>query len=335
MPLHADALRACGQRTIDWAAGLLGPAGFTAAADDIQAHYKAPCAFVLAGRPNAAMRVGQHLADRFHADGDFHANPRDAGARMGGANYRNAWIVRGLHLLGRYDLSEPGLAHLERQLDPRTGGCRLVPADWGIGDDLDFGTTCSAAIAFLAAGRVASARRCGAFLADVVTRQLPGSARLALRTTASGTAVMPEAEGLAPYVINAEGPSRAQLYWPLGMALVAFARLSRATGEAHWQRPANLLLDFILRCGPDVATHITNGKIAWGLGEMSLVSSNPVYRSFGEDVLRNIIAAQEPSGIWVRRPQYATEADQPVATSLDTSLERAAYMFDLAKVYAG
>lgn len=335
MPLHADALLACGQRTIDWAAGQLGPSGFTGVANEIAAHYKATCAFTLAGRPDAAMRVANHLAGHFHADGDFHANPRDAGARTGGANYRNAWIVRGLHLLGRYELSEPGLAHLERQLDARSGGCRLLPAGWAAGDDLDFGTTCAAAIAFLAAGRVTSAQRCGTFLAGIVTRQLGAGTRLVLRYTASGVAIVPETGGLAPFVIDAAGPSREQLYWPLGMALVAFARLARATGDAQWQAPADKLLDFIVCCGSDVATHITNGKIAWGLGEMSLVSPNPGYRTLGAVVLRNIIAAQEPSGIWVRRPQYATDTAQPVATSLDTSLERAAYMFELAKVFSG
>lgn len=335
MPLRADDLLACGQRTIGWAAGLLGPCGFTAAANEIQAHYKATCAFTLAGRPDAAMRIAQHLASSFHSDGDFHANPRDAGARTGGVNYRNAWIVRGLHLLGCYELSEPGLAHLEQQLDARTGGCLLLPARWGGANELDFGTTCSAAIAFLAAGRVGSAQRCGSFLADTIMHQLPAASRLLLRYAASGAPVVPDRGSLAPYVIDAAGPSRDQLYWPLGMALVAFGRLARATGDAQWQIPADMLLEFIVRCGPDVATHITNGKIAWGLGEMSLASRNPAYRSLCANVLGNIIAAQEPSGIWVRRPQYAGETEQPMGTSLDTSLERAAYMFDLAKVFLG
>lgn len=333
MPLHADTLLACGQRTIAWAAGQLGPSGFTAAANEIQAHYKAPCAFALAGRPDAAMRAAQHLATDFHSGGDFHANPHDPGARGGGANYRNAWIVRGLHMLGRYDFSEPGLAHLERQLDSRSGGCRLLPAHWSAGEELDFGTTCSAAIAFLSAGRVANARRCGAFLAEKVLQQGPAHSRLMLRYSVSGAAIAPGPGTLAPYVIDAAAPSRDQLYWPLGMALVAFARLISATGDIKWQVPANVLLDFIMRCGPDVATHITNGKIAWGLGEMSLVSPNPTYRTLCETVLRNIIEAQEPSGVWVRRPQYASETAQPAAKSLDTSLERAAYMFELAKVF--
>lgn len=333
MQLVAHELLTCGQRTMAWARERLGPSGFAGASDQILAHYKATTAFVLGGHPDAATRVADHLDQVFRRGGDFHGNPRDASARSGSANYRNAWIVRGLHLLGRYELSEPGLAHLEAQIDHSSGGCRLLPSDWGGEAELDFGTTCSAVIALLAAGRVHSARRCGNFLADRVMQQLQAGTRLHLRWSLAGTDILPDAGNLAPFVIDPAVPSRQQLYWPLGMALVAFARLTRATGDGCWQAPAEALLHFIVRCGPDVATHITNGKVAWGLGEMSLVSPIPTYRVLAEAVLRNIIAAQEPSGVWVRRPEYQGEDTQPLATSLDTSLERASYMFDLAKVF--
>lgn len=334
MQLRAQQLLASGQRTLAWAATLLDEAGFAGANDDIAAHYKATAAFVLGGRQDAATRVADHLGRRFHDRGDFHANRRDATARTGGANYRNAWIVRGLHLLGRYELSEAGFTHLQAQLDDRTGGCQLRPSGWGGDPEIDFGTTCAAAITFLAGGRIHDAKRCGAFLARCVAEQLTSGKRLHLRFTTAGNAIRPTTGGSAPFVIDAESPPDQQLYWPLGMALTAFARLSRATGANDWQKPADLLLDFIIACGPGVASHITNGKIAWGLGEMSLVAQSPAYRTLAEAFLRNILEAQEASGVWVRRPQYATEQTQPIATSLDTSLERASYMFDLAKVFS-
>ena len=40
---------------------------------------------------------------------------------------------------------------------------------------------------------------------------------------------------------------------------------------------------------------------------------------------------QTENGLWIRRPEYSSINDQPLETTIDTSLERAFYMFQLAK----
>jgi hypothetical protein len=44
-----------------------------------------------------------------------------------------------------------------------------------------------------------------------------------------------------------------------------------------------------------------------------------------------LVRTQEPVGIWVRRPQIAKLEDQPLMGSIDTSLERVCWLYEITR----
>ena len=50
-----------------------------------------------------------------------------------------------------------------------------------------------------------------------------------------------------------------------------------------------------------------------------------------KQIWRWVMETQTENGLWIRRPEYNSINDQPLDITIDTSLERAFYMFQLAK----
>ena len=68
---------------------------------------------------------------------------------------------------------------------------------------------------------------------------------------------------------------------------------------------------------------------------MYAVTGEERYRALAARVGRWLLEVQTPEGPWIRRPRYSTLAEQPLAVSLDTTLERGFFMLELARVFAG
>ncbi|MGA8260877.1 MAG: hypothetical protein WB783_11740 [Arenicellales bacterium] len=333
--LEHEQYLAAGNRAVGWAAARVGANGhFQGDAHCLFAYYKAPIAFATAGRVAEAASVMRTIERDFFRGGTF-VEEVPYPAATASPEYRRAWLTFGAHAVRAYALSYPACDRLSEQIHPRLGGIVVEGASGtGGGRQVDWGTTCCAIVAFLSRGRVKDAVRAGNFILQLISDQPNPTRRLCMRRDDTGNLVGSEdPEKAVGWVI--EYSKTGQIYWYLGFALVAFAQLLSATGDIVWQEGAEKVYSFIERCNAEVYESITNGKIAWGSALMFAATGEERYCALAARVGRWLVEIQTPEGPWVRRPRYATLAEQPLAVSLDTTLERGFFMLELARVFAG
>jgi hypothetical protein len=331
--MQPNELQRAGQRAVEWAAGLLEKDGsFKGCPGVILAYYKAPVAFSLAGRgPDAGLLV-RYIGSTFFKDGDFNGAANDLTA-TGGANYRNAWLTWGTQLFGALKYSFAAGDLLERMQNGASGGVAFREMPSEAEREVDWGSSCAAVIGLLALGRRDAAVRAGRFLQWMIVDQPKPGERLFLRRSWPGE-LLGESKQVDKANCILEIGAPGQIYWYLGIALVAFGRLHMATGDSSWMDSADEVLGWINRCNEDVYASITNAKVAWGAGTIYGISRDPRYGQLCERIAGWLLSVQTPEGVWLRRPMFSTVEEQPLAVSLDTSLERAVYMFELAKVFS-
>jgi rhamnogalacturonyl hydrolase YesR len=138
--------------------------------------------------------------------------------------------------------------------------------------------------------------------------------------------VFDPASGAGRRAWNLQIGGRKQSYWYIGIAMYAFARLYRATGDDHWTESADKVLEFALACRDDFFRNMNTSKVAWGAAQMAKISTDPRYRSLAMEVADWMAESQHPSGIWVRNPDAHDEKTQPLPITLDTTLDRAFYL---------
>ena len=318
--------------TARWTIGLLRPNGFEGCSNAILGFYKAPIGLLRTGHPREADQVLRILENRFFRDGDFHAMEGDP-TPPSGRSYRNAWISWGAHELGAYHLSRPALDRLEAGLHPEHGGSadndktetsrRIYPA----------GGTAMVVIALLSAGRLDPALRAGRFLQHLYEEQTLDADRILLVRDADGVAIDPQRRSdtsdSQSLVFDMNKPD--QICWIFGLSVRAFAMLYRATGDVKWLTTSERVRGWLERAHPSLYATVTNGKVAWGAAEMYGATGQVEWLTLAKKIGDWLLSQQGDDGIWVRRPHFASSAVQPVAVSLDTSVERMFYMVDIPR----
>jgi hypothetical protein len=329
--LAADLQRSA-ERAVNWANDRLAHDGsFIGATGVVLAYYKAPLAFSLAGRNPEAARLVRYIGSTFFKNGDFNGAANDPSSG-GGANYRNAWLTWGMETFGALQFAYPAADLLESVQNGRSGGIAFNNARVEADREVDWGSTCCAIIGLLAQGRRDSAIRAGRFIQQLIADQPSPGKRLYLRRNAAGVLLYESKQvDNANTVIEIGAPG--QIYWHLGIALAAFGKLCMVTSDPSWLESANIVLEWVAGCHDEVYSAVTNAKIAWGAGTVFAVSRDGRYAQLCERVANWLLEVQTPEGAWLR-PQFSTIAAQPLPVSLDTSLERAVYMFELAKIFA-
>ncbi|ENZ77862.1 MAG: hypothetical protein AB1670_01075 [Pseudomonadota bacterium] len=366
-----SAFSQAGARTSKWAIELLDANGaFQGAATEIWAHYKAPIALLAAGHRAQADQVLGHLCRHFLRNGDFHYGAGDP-TPAPGSNYRNGWIAWGAHQLGAYDVSGPVLDFLESQIHPERGGVLDFDTASTMHRMLDIGTTASVVNALLIAGRIEAATKAARMFHRVFGPAAGADGRVLLRESWDGQMLEPERlstvlkfmtmrdgcrvpqewaalargrsvlsrirqaskgqggqlNGLLAIELNRGG----QIYWFLGFSMRVLAQLFRATGDQAWLTLGHRVGGLVGRCQPDIYNSATSAKVAWGAAEMYAVSGDRRYFDLSMRIADWLISTQEPGGIWLRRPQYERIEAQPLSVSLDTSLERVVYMYEIPR----
>jgi hypothetical protein len=329
--LTAETMLARGHLALDWAAGLVTEAdGFRGAGDVINAYYKSVVAFTAGGRVKQARQIAAYLDERFLKDGDFNGRAGDPTAG-GLANYRNGWLARGLHALGRYDMSAPVADLIEANQHPGHGGLATQAFQPEEAREYDWGSTGSAILSLLAMGRTGAAIRGGEFLIGMIEEQPATRGMLHLRRGADGQLMRTNIrQGLATsYGIDIG--ARGQIYWYLGIAMNAFANLLLATGEPRWREAGYRVFSCFENCDQEVYETISNGKVAWGLAGMFAATGDRMFARHALDCWAWHCRIQSPDGRWLRVGQIASLDEQPLHVTLDTTLERAFYMFELSR----
>jgi hypothetical protein len=329
--LTADDMLKRGHLSLDWATGILnGENGFKGAEKNINGHYKATIAFMAGGRVREARNVAKHLHTTFWDDGDFHAVKDDPTA-TGLRNYRNAWVARGMHSLGRFDLAVRAADRLVSQQDATYGGFPAGQVGDAATSELDWGSTGSAVLSLMAMGRWESAIKGGDFLINMMKDQPETKGHLFLRRRMDGTLVKEEIkEGLAnAYWINIG--ETGQIYWYLGIAMNVFSGLHLATGDKKWAEAGYNVLEYFNNCNEEIYETVSNGKVAWGLGAMYAATRDQKFAKLAQDVWAWHYNIQNSDGRWLRKGQIESLEVQPMHITLDTTLERCFYMFELSR----
>lgn len=319
----SDNYIARGHRALDWASGLIdGQNGFHNAGIHINGYYKSIVAMTTGARVAQARRLASYIDRTFHRDGDINTLATDPTSK-GLANYRAAWLGRGFHVLGRYDLSRAVGNFVESQMHPITGGLAVQAHKPPEDRAYCLGSTGSAVVAFLAMGRVEAARRGGSFISGLLDEQPVTSGKFYLLRDASGNILKEDSKECLQAVSSIDIGTYGQVYWYIGIAMTACASLYLATGEDRWLDAGHKAYALFQNCADDVYETITNGKVAWGLGWMHAATGDPKFAKAAEDVWAWHCSIQSDHGPWLRVGQFESLEMQPLHMTLDTTLERA------------
>ena len=321
-------------RTLDWAAGLLAEDGsFRGAEGEVDAYYFGPLAFSLAGRVREGRLVSRYIEREFFRNRDLN-DPEDENLRSA-ANFRNAWLCVGAQRSGEYGLSYPAADQLEDCQNPALGGVAVYRTYDPEEQITDMGTTAAAMVAFLATGRMGAARRTGDFLAGtLVGKQPEAERRILLRTDWKGRWISEFAEAEAGRHEIRVGEA-GQVYWFFGNAMAALGQLYVASGEGRYLEAARTVFGWAEACEPGAFEDLTAAKVGWGSSVLYAATGEEEFARAAARVGDMLVRTQLPEGVWLRRPAVSKLADQPLAGSLGTSLERVCWLMEMTRNLAG
>lgn len=318
------------QKGIQWALSRLSKEGnFYGSETMLLGHYKAPQTFATAGFVQEAEKIIVFLRSFFPGGGDFNCLPGDPSPPTS-ANYRNAWICWGAQTLGAYDLSVSGGEYLESSQNKNNGGlpprCENQQSD----QIIDWGSTSSGIIAFLALGKKEPAVRAGECLGKMIDQQPEPEDHFYLCKRWSGEWITQFQRGEATrFVVEFGKPN--QIYWYFGIGMSALGKLFLATGDTRWLEFAIRIFDLANKCSPDVYQTLTSAKIGWGASVLYRITGENRFKDVTLQVANFLMDTQTSEGIWIRKPQFNSINDQPIPQSLDTTLERCLWLYEMAR----
>ena len=326
-PLPRELESAAG--ALAWADGRLGPDGsFRGAEDAVGAYYLAPLAFANGGRLDRAHLICQYVRGRFYRDGDINERAGDPASQV--ANFRNAFFGLSAQRVGAWDLSIGIADRLEGCQHPGLGGFANHNLENGA-RALDVGSSAAALIFLLAAGRLDAARAAGDFICDAMVDSQPDPDRqVLLRRSWSGDWLTEfDPPDAARHRIELGVPG--QTYWFLGITMAALGQLYIATGEGNYLRSARRVFDWALACHPGSFADLTAAKVGWGAAVLFAATGEEQFALRASYVSHVLCVTRLAEGVWLRRPAVTRLADQDVATSLDTTLERICWLIEIAR----
>jgi rhamnogalacturonyl hydrolase YesR len=122
-----------------------------------------------------------------------------------------------------------------------------------------------------------------------------------------------------------------QIYWYFGIGMAALGKLYLSTGERKWLEFAIRIFDLAKRCSPEVYQSLTSAKVGWGASVIYRITGEKRFEDITLQVGKFLLDTQTEEGIWIRRPQYNSIKDQPMPNSLDTTLERCLWLYEMAR----
>ena len=326
-PVNSEQVEAAVGKALGWLTSQLGDDGsFGPEAFDLRSYYKAPAALAVAGRVEEAHRVAGFVKKTLmKPDGDFRSDGRKSEAEYFAQHryaYLNGWLVLGLHRIGRFDMSVPGMDYIRTFQDQEYGGF-LSAVDESfrpVSGRQDLASTCSCGMAALFCGQVAVASRAGDFLIHLVQIQ-PDFSRALYTHFIPGHGVVTQIapEDLAQRVCRI-GPAY-EPYWLPGFATGFLAKLYLATCEQRYLEAAQRYSEFFLRCPEDRFCTYMSGKAAWACAVLYRITGEACLLDNVHHVVQYIVRTQRPDGTWLNRPFYDDMAKQPLSQTFDITAE--------------
>lgn len=317
--MPADRFLAAATRASDWIANQQHDDGSFCGLDSgISAYYKIPMALSLAGRHREALHLADWIAaHHFSSDGDFGPPEQRGSSHERWPTYRNAWLVQGLHRIGRWDLSFPGAQFLLRYQLPAGG----VWAQEGTDRIIEPVCTSWTGLAALTTGQLPAARRAGDILVSMAGLQ-PDPRRFYFRMDLEGQLIttLPEAGPLHCFV---DADQRQQIYYNPGIALIFLCHLYRATSETSYLEAGQKLFAFTERCADDAYAFPPSGKLGLGCALLFELTGEDAARRAACQVGDYLVETQRPEGNW-RLPDVAPYDDPKFRDNREIDLDIAA-----------
>ena len=333
------------QKASNWLASQQAADGTHAGQVDLRSYYKAPYCHVATGHAIQAARYARLIKERYlQPNGDFRTRPDHKGWDHFPSTphnryvYANGWLVVGLHRMGRYDLSVPGVSFIESMICERLGGV------WSgcvggkpVQDYLDSSSTASAGLALLACGKLEKARAAGEFLLRLIDAQpqpdrfyfCSWHADSGLRTDVFGDEDLNAIGGRKQFCLSAEHDAAGEFTWLAGKPMKFLAKLYDATGERRYLQGADRLLDFFQKLSEGRWTNYSSCKIMWATAELWRHTRSRKYLETCRRIADFICRTQLSWGGWLHTLLYEKEQDQPLDVSLDITQEFCAELADI------
>ncbi len=298
--------------------------------DGVGSYYKVPYALSVSGHPGEALRLADWVArHHFTRDGDFRAPERKSlePAHDAWPVYSNAWLVMGLHRIGRFDQSLRGAEFLLRYQLP-SGGFFSLDADNRFIEPV---CTSWGGLAALTTGRLAEARHAADLLSRMAVEQPdPGRFYFRMDTAGNLTTDVPPGEDLSYYV---DAARTAQIYYNPGISLIFLAYLHRATGESRYLEACQALFAFAERCADDAYRFPPSGKLGLGAALLYEITGADEARRAARTVADYLVETQLPDGSWILPdvgPYKALRNREGFEIRLDITAEFSIFLREIA-----
>ncbi|MBW2086896.1 MAG: hypothetical protein JRI54_12850 [Deltaproteobacteria bacterium] len=315
---------------IEWSLSILNADGsFHGSETTVTGHYKAPQTLATGGYMREAEQITAYIGSHFFSEGDFHCGPEEPAVPFY-TNYKNAWLCWGAQTLGAYDLSSPGGDFLERAQNQKTGCLAEKCSENADEQTAEWGGTACGIVALLAMGRIKIAVKAGEGLIQMLDSQPKPSTHFYLRQNWAGEWITDCPEVLAS-MFRVEYEKPAQTYWYFGIGMAAFGKLYLATGDSNWLEAGNRVFDLAAKMAPESYQSLTSAKIGWGCATMYRCTGEKKFKDVAIQVADMLVETQTDEGVWLRTPQFDSVEKQPITASLDTTLERCNWLFEIIK----
>ena len=197
-------------------------------------YYKVPVALMVCGMSGAASRLLDWVRrNGFAPDGDFGPRPEDT-LDSYYYTYHNAWVIKGAHRLGQFDLAQRGMDFLMRFHDPESGGFYSSPTEREASTEQDLWVVSGSGWSAVYTGRLDVARGLGVWMKRMMDDQPNYPEEMwTVYSRASGLITDVRDGDDFRYVLTRD-ESRDQSFFHPGIAAGFLSRLYMATGEKEW-----------------------------------------------------------------------------------------------------
>lgn len=317
-----DGNRAASDRAVAWLLSRLhADGGFGPDAVDMTCYHKAAYLFGLAGETAAANRILTLVKQRYlQADGDFLIAP---GRKVDRVNYNeltwgysNGWFALAAHRAGRFDISMPAYAYLQRLRHAATGGYTSTAPHQAGHPVIELLATAHVGTLDLYLGNIDRAVAAADLVRKFDTMQSDRSAGMYLRMDGDGAFIRGYPAAEAPYYfLDATTPG--QFYFVPGYAAAFLCQVSQVTGRQEYLDTARAYVEYAAGTHGVYATHFSH-KLAWGASLLYRVTGESRYRDIALRIAGFMADLQGVDGAWF--------GDQPLHVSLDQTAECAIWL---------
>lgn len=271
-------------------------------AKDLACYYKSPYLFSLLGKRQTANRMLDYIGEHFMlSNGDFAMSPTlksENGVFNSYWPYINGWIVIAAQRMGRFDLSYPGYAFLEK---------------FDIGDDAF--STAHLGLVALYMGDKGRAERAGKQLELFLELNGKHPEAFYLKMDHNRkliTAFSPEQAFF--YKISAADSNQA--YFMIGYPIAFLSQLYQATGQESYLAAAKSYFDFAGHCRGNIASFHFSHKVAWGAALLARITQDQREAALAKSIAGHLVHSQDASGCWLKGEPSHTVFDQTAEVAI-------------------